>query len=311
MKAKSLLKLRGFIPALQFCFLSAGIFFLTSCSPEEEISRASVILKSGSAYTAPGEEVSPGGKINIGILASGSGSPLTYLRIERITGNDTTIQLDRGIYVGKEGFDADFSFRKGQAASEVWRVLVMNADRDTATASIMVRKGAGTNYGPIHHYADVVLGMQQNFTIASYLDADLGLVYDDVSVAGIEGTIDIVPYFYFTSGLPSPSLTCPGYTSVVGYYPSINTWFAKNSTLFDYNTSDNDLISTSAFDAAVNDSLLVTGYNPTKVSGNCKYAYSGKVIPFKTQQGKYGLLKIVLADEHAEGTMLLEIKIQQ
>ncbi len=311
MKSKSMLKLRGFMLALQFCLLSASSVFLTSCSPEEEINRASVILKSGSAYTAPGEEVSPGGKINIGVLASGSGSPLTYLRIERITGNDTTIQLDKGIYVGKEGFDADFSFPKGQAASEVWRVLVMNADRDTATASIMVRKGAGTNYGPIHHYADVVLGMQHNYTSPSYLDADLGLVYDDVSVAGKESSIDIVSYFYFTSGLPSPSLACPGYTSVVGYYPLINNWPVKNSTLFDYNTSDNDLISPAAFDAAVNDSLLVTGYNPTKVSGNCKYAYSGKVIPFKTQQGKYGLLKIVLADEHEEGTMLLEIKIQQ
>lgn len=63
------------------------------------------------------------------MLASGAGTALTYLRIERIIGQDTSVQLDRGIYAGNEGYDEDFSFPKGSAESETWRVLVMNADR--------------------------------------------------------------------------------------------------------------------------------------------------------------------------------------
>ena len=295
-------------PAL-FLLLSALLAF-GSCKQDEPLQRASVILKTGIIYTSPNEEVQQGATIKIGVIASGGDAALTYIRIERISGTDTTVQLDRGIYKERPGLDEDFSFPKGNAAIETWRVLVMNADRDTATAQFVVRKAPGFNYGPIHHFTDVVLGMQNNFTSPSYLDADLGQVYDNVSVSGKENTVDMVSYFYYTSGLPSPSLACPGYTSVVGYYSTIVNWPEKNTTLFDYGSSDNDLISVQAFDAAANDSLLITGYDPAKVSGNCKYAYSGKVIPFKTQQGKYGLLKIVLADESEEGTMLMEIKIQ-
>ncbi|MDY0103757.1 MAG: hypothetical protein RBS07_12555 [Lentimicrobium sp.] len=297
------------IPAFTLLLMTA--LFFVSCKQDEPLQRASVILKTGVAYTSSNVEVQQGATISIGVIASGGDAALTYIRIERISGSDTTVQLDRGIYKERPGLDEDFSFPKGNAASETWRVLVMNADRDTATATLVVRKAPGFNFGPIHHYSDVVVGMQNNTTSPSYLDADLGQVYDIVTVSGKINTVDMVAYFYYTSGLPSPSLACPGYTSVVGYYPVINNWPEKNTTLFDYNTSDNDLISVEAFDAATNDSLLITGYNPTKVSGNCKYAYAGKVIPFKTQQGKYGLLKIVLADEHEEGTMLMEIKIQQ
>ena len=299
--------MRNFPLYLLFFALMAFV----SCQQDEPLQRASVILKTGVVYTRPNEEVQQGATIKIGVIASGGGAALTYLRIERISGTDTTVQLDRGIYKERPGLDEDFSFPKGNAAVETWRVLVMNADRDTATAQFVIRKAPGFNYGPIHHHSDVVLGMQNNTTSPSYLDNDLGRVYNNVSVMGKENTVDMVAYFYFTSGLPSPSLACPGYTSVVGYYPAIVNWPQKNTTLFDYGTSDNNLISVQEFDAAANDSLLITGYNPTKVSGNCKYAYPGKVIPFKTQQGKYGLLKIVRADETEEGTILMEIKIQQ
>ncbi|MBW6489868.1 MAG: hypothetical protein K0B15_01620 [Lentimicrobium sp.] len=281
-----------------------------ACNQEEEISRASVILKTGVVYTASGTEVSPGGKINIGVLASGAGAALTYIRIERIAGQDTIVQLDRGIYAGSEGYDADFSFPKGLADKELWRVLVMNAERDTASAALLVRKGEGVDYGPIKHFGPISVGMQNASSANSYLDLESGVVYNSTTVSGNEANIDLLPYFYFTSGLPSPTLTCPGYTSAVGYYPLMSNWPVKNTTLFDYYTSDNMLVPPALFDAAVNDSLLVTAYNPSKVSGNCKYAYSGRVIPFKTQSGKYGMIKIINADEFEEGAILLEIKIQ-
>ena len=306
-----LTKLQGLFKALQFCILMAAPLMFLACSQEEEISRASVILKTGVAYTASGAEVSPGGKINIGVLASGAGVALTYIRIERIAGQDTVVQLDRGIYAGKEGYDADFSFPKGMAEKEVWRVLVMNADRDTASAELVVRKGEGVDYGDINHFGPLTVGFQNSSPANSYVDLEAGVVYNSVTVSGNEAKIDLLPYFYFTSGLPSPTLTCPGYTSAVGYYPLISNWPLKNTTLFDYNTSDNMLVTPAQFDAALNDSLLITAYNPSKVSGNCKYAYAGRVIPFKTQSGKYGMIKIIAADESEEGTILLEIKIQQ
>jgi hypothetical protein len=304
-------RLHGLFRVRLLCLFFVLAAAIVSCKQEEEIDRASVILKTGVAYTSPLEEVSPGGKINIGVLATGAGAPLTYIRIERIVGNDTSVQLDRGIYAGSKGYDQDFVFPKGSAELEIWRVLVMNADRDTASVVLPVRKGAGVDYGPIYHFWPVLVGMQNYAPTASYLNLETGMVYNAATVSGNEATIDLVPYFYVTSGLPSPTLTCPGYTSAVGYYPIINNWTIKNTTLFDYYTSDNSLVSPAQFDAALSDSLLVTAYNPAKVSGNCKYAYAGRVIPFKTQSGKYGMIKVIAADKQEEGTILLEIKIQQ
>ncbi|MEI6059155.1 MAG: hypothetical protein WCR72_00530 [Bacteroidota bacterium] len=288
-----------------------SVSLFSSCAKEETIKQASLILKTGVAYTADGASIPVGGSIRIGVMASGAGVPLTYIRIDRITGNDTLTQLDRGIFVGNEGLDADYTFSKDTSAVELWHILVMNADRDTAVRTITIYKGSGTAYSPINYFSNLKLGFQNNNTSGHFLDVNNGFIFDETSVAGHESEIDLLVYYYVTSGLPSPTFICPGYVSVVGYYPLIGGWPVKNNILYDYYSSDNNLITTGEFDAAQNDSLLVTAYKPDKVSGNCKYGYTGKVIPFKTQEGKYGLIKVIHADEINDGTMEIAIKIQK
>jgi len=301
---------------IQMLFVRLSVFFLlagvmASCAKDENIHRTSLILKNGINYTSTMEEVPLGGTITIGILASGAGVPLTYLHIERIIGTDTLVQIDKGIYMGSEGLDEDFTFVKDTALIETWRVLVMNADRDTASQILKVRRGSGSDWGDINSYENLELSMQDHIAGNWYLDLDKGIVFNSIWVAGHESEIDIMAYYYVTSGLPSPSLTCPGYTSAVGYYPQILQWTDKQVTLFDYNTSDNNLISTEQFDHALNDSLLVSAYQPDKVSGNCKYCNTSKVIPFKTAKGKYGMIKVLNADHESTGQMTISVKIQK
>lgn len=284
---------------------------VSSCTKEEGNHHASLFLKTGTSYTFNKEEVKLGGLIRIGVLASGAGSPLTYLRIECITNADTIVQIDRGIYIGNEGLDEDFTFSKDTSSREEWRVIVMNADRDTAVRTLMVLRGSGSDWGEINSYEHVELGLQENPAGNWFLDLDAGLAYTSASVVGQEQDIDVMAYYYVTSGLPSPSLTCPGYTAAVGYYPGISSWTVKNNTLFDYLSTDNNLVSVEQYNLAVNDSLLVTAYQPAKVSGNCKYCYSDKVIPFRTTTGKYGLIKVEQADHFTDGIMRLSVKIQK
>lgn len=292
-------------------FVLVSSVFLCSCSKDETISQANLILKTGTAYTPNGASIPVGGKIQIGVLASGAGVPLTYIRIDRISGNDTLTQLDRGFYVGSEGLDADFTFSKDTSAVELWQIMVMNADRNTAVKTLLVLRGSGTAYGPISSFSSVKFGMQSNTSIGHFVDIHTGNVFDETTVAGHEKEIDVIAYYYITSGLSSPTFTCPGYTAAIGYYPQMGNWPVKNNILYDYQTSDNNLVSTSQFDAAVNDSLLVTAFKPDKVSGNCKYGYTGKVIPFKTQEGKYGMIKVIHADEKEDGIMEIAVKIQK
>jgi hypothetical protein len=187
----------------------------------------------------------------------------------------------------------------------------MNADRDTISASLSFFRGEGTSYGDIYHVPSLVIGMQDNASYGHYLDVDNALVYSNNDVAGHDPDIDILAYYYVTSGLPSPSLTCPGYTAASGYYPILNNWTVKNTTLYDYKSTDNNLVSVEQFDAALNDSLLVNAYKADKVSGNCKYCYTGKVIPFKTDAGKYGLIKVIRTDHTTDGSMEIAVKVQK
>jgi hypothetical protein len=282
-----------------------------SCTKDETVSLANLILKTGTAYTPTGANIPVGGKIQIGVLASGAGVPLTYIRIDRISGNDTLTQLDRGFYAGSEGLDADFTFSKDTSEVEFWRIMVMNADRDTAVKTLLVLRGSGTAYGPINSFSSIKFGLQSNTSIGHFVDIHTGNVFDGTTVTGHESEIDVIAYYYITSGLSSPTFTCPGYTSAIGYYPQLSIWPVKNNILYDYQTADNNLVTISQFDAAENDSLLASAFKPDKVSGNCKYGYTGKVIPFKTQEGKYGMIKVIHADEKDDGIMEIAVKIQK
>ncbi|HRY33928.1 MAG TPA: hypothetical protein P5531_13255 [Bacteroidales bacterium] len=287
-----------------------SIMILFSCEKDETDADPFLQLKTGVAYTPPGGSVPLGGVIRIGVLASGGGVPLTYLRIQKISGGDTSLQIDRGLYAENAGLDEDFVFSKDTAQTETWLITVMNAGRKETSAGLVIHRGSGSAWGPVNHYQGIVLGLQSNTVSPHYLDARKGLAYTNTTVAGHEAEIDIVGYFYFTSGKPSPTLTCPAYPAAGGYYPQIASWTSKRMTLYDYYSTDNDLVSAAAFDAAVSDSLLVNAYNPRLVSGNCKFCYTGKVIPFKTQDNKYGLIKVVHAGENESGTIEIEIKVQ-
>lgn len=295
-----------------FCYLLLqSTLYFSSCSKEVGNTKASLILKTNSTYTQNGVFIPVGGPIKIGVLASGAGSPLTYIRIERITLYDTITELDRGIFIGSEGLDVDYTFSKDTAQLEHWRIIVMNADRDTAMRTLDVFKGTGSAYGPISYFESIKIGYQGNSQFGQFLDIETGIIHDDNSVSGHESEIDLLAYYYITSGLSSPTFTCPGYTAAIGYYPELASWSIKNTTLYDYKTSDNGLITPNQFDSAINDSLLVSAYMPDKVSGNCKYCYTGRVIPFKTQTGKYGLVKVLHAEEKEDGMIEIAVKVQK
>jgi len=292
-------------------FLTGIVLIAFSCSEKSGISHSSLILKTGVAYTSEGSFIPQGGKIRIGLLASGGGAPLTYVRIERVTAGEVSLQVDKGIYVATGGYDEDFVFAKDSSDQEIWVVTVMNADRDTVVKRLNVFRASGSAYGDIHYYPSLSLGFQDNTLFGHFVDVDSGIVYDNSTIQNLEGTVDLLGYYYITSGLPSPSLTCPAYTAAIAYYPELGTWPVKNNTLYDYASTDNNLISIDQFDEAQNDSLLVSAYIPGKVSGNCKYCYTGKVIPFKTQEGKYGLVKVIRADQSSDGSMEIAIKVQK
>ena len=295
------------------------IFFLgilwIACSKEQPQSANPPILVLRTGEFTPDKATIPvGGKISFGITATTGDAPLTLLRVQRTVNGKTITELDKGIYIEKEGLDFVFNSVKSLAEVEQWTLMVMNANRDSAKVTRTLYLGEGSAYGPIHHYTGIRVGMQSNSEYPQFLDLHSGLAYTSAGVQGHEAEIDFVGFVYYTGGVMSPTLCCPAYSgssSVTGFYPQIGSWPVRNSTLYDYYSSDNDLIDSTLFLSAQNDSLLVESYLPGNVSGLSKYAYTGKIVPFKTENGKYGLLRVVHSDQVPEGYMELEIKIQQ
>lgn len=189
--------------------------------------------------------------------------------------------------------------------------MAMNANRDSAVLTLTVNLGEGTAYGPIKHFESIKIGMHDNTEFPHFLNVTEGVTYTSQTVTGNEAGVDVLAFVYYTGGKWSPTLNCPQYTTTPSYYPVVSNWPTRNSTVYDYNATDNDLVQLDEFLAASNDSLLVSSFKPGTSSGNCKFCYTGKLVPFKTQQGKYGIIRVKHADITTDGYMELEIKVQE
>jgi len=293
------------------------ILILTaSCKKDDESTQKPIILLKNGGYTSNDELVPVGGKLNFGITATDGGAILTNLRIQRIADGKTITELDKGIYIKHGGLNFDYSSFKSPAVTEVWKFFVMNSNRDSAITTLTVNLGSGSAYGEINHYPSIIIGMQDNTTLPNYLDLHTGSLYTKTDISGFEANIDLVGFVYKTSGILSPTLCCPGYTgsssvTSADRYPEIEPWSIKRLTSYDYYSSDNNLVKPTEFDHAQNDSLLLASFKPEKISGLCKFCTTGKIIPFKTEDNKYGLIHVLHADTTRSGYLELDIKIQK
>lgn len=297
-----------------FLSIVLAIAILSSCSKEKIAGTPPVLILKNGPYTPDGEYVPVGGKLRFGITATDGGGIITNLRIKRIVNGKAITELDKGLYITQGGLDYEFYAVKSSAETEVWEFFVMNSNRDSAVTRLTVYLGEGSAYGEINHFPSILLGMQDNKSLPNYLNLETGQSFLENEIAGHENVTDLVGFVYTTSGVLSPTLCCPGYTgssSVTGFYPQILSWPTRKLTLYDYYSSDNNLVDPAEFLNASNDSLLVESFKPGNVSGLCKYCFKDKIIPFKTENGKYGLVRVLHADLTTNGIFELEIKIQK
>lgn len=293
---------------LIFSVFISILFF--SCEKEQNFEKPLLSLKTDFDFIADNSEVPIGGKIKIGFTVESKNSYISNIRINRIINEEISNQLDAGIWISAK-IDTFFLFTKGSATKETWEILILNSNRDSAKISFIVNLGAGSGYGEINYFPSILLSYPQNSEYSHFLDFETGTTYNSDNISGFEATVDMCAFFYVTSGKNSPTITCPGYSSVPTYYPEVLNWATRNSTNYDYRSTDYNLVSITDFDNAQNDSLLITAFQPNYVSGLDKFCYTGKVIPFKNSNGKYGIIKVIRADETENGTMEIAVKIQK
>jgi len=282
-----------------------GIFLVYSCKKENNESFPLLNLKTTASYTINHSYLS-NHQVKLGIIATGIDANITNLVIRCSGKNFSKTVLDEGS--NTEILDIDKIFTNVWGDSLLWTITVMDHNRNFASLSITTYDTCKT-YAAIHSFTNIEMGMQNNVTIPQLLNAVNGTLYSFAQGQQNPQSVDILCYYYVSSGLPSYTLSSVGDMDAVTYYSLIAAFNPKNYTDWDYATQ----LTTIAFDNCTNDSLLVASFHSGAGFSSRKYKFAdaGKVVPFKTQGGKIGLIKVISVSGNEAGKIVFDLKIQQ
>ena len=293
-------------------FLVGLLFFAVSCKKEEE-KAPSIILKNDIGYTATNKTVLIGMPVKIGIKAEKEDANITNLVVSLITENGTELALDTGLNSSVLNYTRNINY--GSTKYEIWTFTVMDKNRKKSSLSIRLDKDTNSTYGAILSYPSITLGMQNNTAIGNFLATTTGSVYTESAAFDNQSLINIIAY-YNNLAVPSTEFTfsSPNETDAPTYYTSLVNWALPKNEI--YYKADSISISTAAFDAAYNDSLIISNYTEaTTGKRKFKIAKPNYVIPFKItagpQAGKKGLIKVKSINGTTDGSIEIALKIQQ
>jgi len=285
--------------------LLLSTIMLYSCKKDNNESLPVLSLKTNAGYTINNSYLS-NHIIKFGIIAEGIDANITNLVIKCIGKNFTKTIVDEGSNTGLLQIDKTFTNVWGDSLQ--WTITVMDHNRNYTTLNVFTYDTTKT-FAPIHSYTNIEMGMQNNTTLPQLLNAVNGTPYTLTQGQQSPQLIDVLCYYYVTSGTPSYTFSSAGDSDAPTYYSIISSFNPKNYTDWDYATQ----LTTLAFDNCNSDSLLVASFHSgaTFSSRKYKFADAGKVVPFKTAAGKIGLIKVLSVSGNEAGKIVFDLKIQQ
>ncbi len=285
-------------------FAWVTMFLAVACSDEKQTVPPTLAFGTESIYVHNNDTVGEGKQLKFHIIAEGFDAKVTNIVAVLKSGDSIKTMADFGVW--KDKLDTVLVFYKGGLSEEEWQLTIMDQNRNFASASLRVVKDPVSSFGEIVSYDKITLGYQGN-SGAHFFDTETGETFTSSSGAANQAVIDVVVYYYLDSGKPSPTFSSPGDQDAATWYPEIKQWNTLNYTKYDYVSK----VGVDAFDAAQNDSLLIKAYDDVWGRRKYKYCLAGTVFPFKTINGKIGLVKILRSDLNETGTIDFAIKVQK
>jgi hypothetical protein len=295
-------------------FISSVVVFLVSCKKDDDNKLPpSISLKAGQEYTPDGSVVMVGRSLHFGIQARANGGNLTNLTINKhLPGGEVIPVMDTGM--NTQYLDINKTFYQNVEDTALWVFSIMDRNRLTSQESLTIYRDPQSVWGGIIHHPEIIMGYQENAEFGQFLDPYSGRVFFEDSAAFFQENLEILVYYIVDEELPSPVFSSPGEMDNFSieaktFYPGIIQWQTRKYTLWDISVDD-DPVSEEAFEMAKNDSLLIVSYDEIWGKKKFKWATNGRVIPFQTQAGKRGLIRVVDAEYDAGGKIAFELKIQ-
>ncbi len=238
---------------------------------------------------------------------------ITNLVVTLTTENGMETALDSGMYSDDFSYIRNISY--GASKFEKWEFMIRDKNGKSASVSLTILKDTASAFGPIATYTSIAFGAQNNTQENSFFSVLNGISYSRQEADANQSDINIITYF---GDLLSPSteftLSSPGENDVATFYPMIANWASpRNETRY---KADSLSISQLEFDAAYNDSLIITNYTSAS-SGKRKFKIvrEGYIIPFQVTigpaAGKRGLIRIKSMQNSITGHIIADIKVQK
>lgn len=295
--------------------LPISLFFaMSACNKDDEKIPPSINFKQGSEFTQDNAVVMVGNKLAFGIQARGDGVNITNFTIKKmlVDGSSITV-MDTGL--NSESLDVEKIYYQNVEEEVEWTFTVMDKNRLSSQVSLTVFKDPASQFGGIYYYPLIKMGYQSNTEYGHFLDPFTGKVFFEDSATIFQSDMHFLVYFFEDNNLASPTFSSAGEmdnysTEAMTFYPVIEDWQTRPYTLWDISVED-DPIPAEVFDQAFNDSLLMVSFDEVWGKKKFKWATNNQVIPFKTYNGKLGLVKVISAGTSETGTIEFALKIQQ
>lgn len=289
-----------------------SLLVLSSCDKDENRNPPQITFLAGGDFTMDGTVAEIGQALKFGIEANGKDANITNFTIKIHTPGEERTVLDSGL--NSLSFVTNQIFYQGVEDTAVWIFSVMDKNRLTSSISMIIYKDPNSTFGGIRHYASITIGMDENTQIGHFFAPTSGNVWLQDTARLNQELVDVLVYFKMSedNGVlkPSPTFSSPGESEngAFEFYPDLANWETLNYTKYDIR-ADNG-VTNQAFDNAQNDSLLIVSYDDVWGKRKYKWATAGNIIPFMTNSGKKGLIRVIQADEFAGGIIEFEMKIQ-
>ncbi|MFZ4398989.1 MAG: hypothetical protein ACOYO1_03055 [Bacteroidales bacterium] len=289
---------------IQITILAISFVFFHSCTKDETENTIlpDLILKTGGIYSSKDTAIAEGSQICIGIHATANGGENLCNLI--IHSNNDQVLLDYGFNATQ--IDKDVIIHKNADSIQIISIIIRNKNGGSDSISISLRKN-GSAYKTVFSY-NFILGGQNNSSIGSFASLSNGMIYSLTDASQNQSLIDIL-YYYSLANQEYNCLSSSG-GNVAGIFSGVyapENWSLKNTTYFSRSIIN---IPISCFDEAQNDSIIIANIF-SNGGRKAKALVNNQIWGLQTQNGKYGLLKIIEVNGMENGNIKFAVKVQQ
>jgi len=285
---------------LLFCV----VFGLSSCTDDTTDGNDPTIrIVNQSGIIHSDTSVSPGEILHFGIEAYMGDFHITQFLIKVSAENNVQTWFDSGLYAPNLTWYG--SFIKSYNDNETWEFVVRDRYSHEHSVFLFITNDTVNGPGEIEILTNTILGAQDNNNTGGFLDLFNNHIYKLENAYEYQEVIDMIYYL----GEDEHTLASPGANIEEGIFNlelAPTNWEYRNETR--YIPLE---LSVDEFNEIENDSILIVSFIEGEGKRKAKNLEADNIFSFKTQDLRFGMVKINEVLGGAEGTVSMDIKIQK